>query len=95
MAWGEKYKCEFADNLGLVWTIKIYEDGYSSTVTTLVATGNPLTFNFIGNSDDIYDPVIETEVKLRVWSSTNFALSDLYATEDMHFKVIITTPWWW
>ncbi len=92
MAWGEKYKCEFADNLGLVWTIKIYEDGYSSTVTTLVATGNPLTFNYIGNSDDIYDPVIETEVKLRVWSSTNFALSDLYATEDMHFKVIITTP---
>jgi len=92
MAWGEKYKCEFADNLGLVWTTKIYEDAYAGAVTTLVATGNPLTFNFIGNSDDIYDPVIETEVKLRVWSSTNFALSDLYATEDMHFKVIITTP---
>jgi hypothetical protein len=92
MAWGEKYKCEFADNLGLVWTTKIYEDAYAGAVTELTATGQPLTFNFIGNSDDIYDPVIETEVKLRVWSSTNFALSDLYATEDMHFKVIITTP---
>ena len=92
MAWGEKYKCEFADNLGLVWTTKIYEDAYAGAVTELTATGQPLTFSFIGNSDDIYDPIIETEIKLRVWSSTNFALADLYATEDMHFKVIITTP---
>jgi len=91
MAWGEKYKCEFADNLGLVWTIKIYEDGYASTVTELKATGQPLTFNFLGNSDDIYDPIQEIEVQLRVYSSTNFALADLYATENMHFKVIITT----
>ncbi len=93
MAWGEKYKCEFADNLGLVWTIKIYEDGYASTVTELKATGQPLTFNFLGNSDDIYDPIQETEVQLRVYSSTNFALADLYATENMHFKMVITTPY--
>lgn len=92
MAWGEKYNCEFADNLGLVWTTKIYEDAYAGAVTELRATGNPLTISFIGNSDDIYDPVIETEIKLRVFASTNFALADLYATETMHFKVIITTP---
>jgi len=93
MAWVEKYNCEFADNLGLVWTTKIYEDAYAGAVTELRATGNPLTISFIGNSDDIYDPVIETEIKLRVFASTNFALADLYATETMHFKVIITTPY--
>jgi len=93
MAWGEKYKCEFADNLGLVWTVKIYEDGYASTVTELKATGQPLTFNFLGNSDDIYDPIQEIEVQLRVYSSSNFALADLYATENMHFKMVITTPY--
>ena len=92
MAWGENYKCEITDNLGLVWTTRIYEDSYAGAVTELKATGQPLTFNFIGNSDDIYDPILETEVKLRVWSSTNFALADLYSTENMHFKVIITTP---
>jgi len=93
MAWGEKYKCEFADNLGLVWTVKIYEDGYASTVTELRATGQPLTYNILGTSDDIYDSVQEIEVQLRVYSSTNFALADLYATENMHFKMIITTPY--
>lgn len=94
MAWGEKYKCEVADNLGLVWTVKIYEDGYASTVTELKkATGQPLTFNFLGNSDDIYDPIQEIEIQLRVYSSTNFALADLYATENMHFRMVITTPY--
>lgn len=94
MAWGEKYKCEVIDNLGLVWTVKIYEDGYASTVTELKkATGQPLTFNFLGNSDDIYDPIQEIEVQLRVYSSTNFALADLYATGNMHFRMVITTPY--
>lgn len=87
MAWVEKYRAEFKDTWGLLWTTKIYEDGFSGDLITLKHTGQPLTFEYLGNSDDIYDPIQETEVKIRVFSETNFSLADLYATEQMHFKV--------
>lgn len=87
MAWVEKYRAEFKDTWGLLWTTKIYEDGFSGDFITLKHTGQPLTFEYLGNSDDIYDPIQETEVKIRVFSETNFSLADLYATEQMHFKV--------
>lgn len=87
MAWVEKYRVEFDDLYSVTWTVKIYEDGYASGVIPLKGTGVPLIFEWLSSSDDLFEPIHETNVRIGVLSSTNFALADLYASEDMYFKV--------
>ena len=85
--WIEKYLAEFRDNNGLLWIIKISEKDYVGDIIPLLCTGHPLTFEFTSNSDSIYARIIETQVRIRVWSSENFSLADLYSADSMHFKV--------
>ena len=87
MAWVEKYRIEHKDERGVLWTRKIYEDAFGGSLTNLTATGMPLVPELLADSDDLFEPIHETNCKSEVFSSTNFALADLYATEDMHFKV--------
>lgn len=89
-SWGQKYEIGIKDTKGLEWTVKIYEDGYSPPpITILTATGTPLIFEYLSDSDDLFELIHETNVKINVFSSSNFALADLYSTEDMHFLIRI------
>lgn len=87
MAWVEKYRLEFNDIYGVLWTRKIYEDGFGGSKTDLIGTGNPLIYEFLSASDDFDEPIRETKGTSEVYAITNFALADLYSTEEMHFLV--------
>lgn len=89
MAWAVKYRGEFYDNFGKAWKAEIEEDAFAGTVTTLVLSGNPLTFYFDNDSDEYNDPLRESHAEIRVQSTTNFALQDLYSIEDLQFRVSI------
>ena len=87
MAWVEKYRLEFKDTYGVLWTRKIYEDGFGGSKTDLTGTGEPLNYEFLSDSDEFDEPIRETRGMSNVYAMTNFALADLYSTEEMHFLV--------
>lgn len=90
MAFVEKYRCEWYDRLKLKWRYDILEDGFSGSITDLVASADPLTIDFLSGSDDIFEsPIRGTKCDLRVKVSTSFALADLYTVQDRKFKVNI------
>jgi len=89
MAFGTKYRIEFKDIKGLYWKILIQVDPDPGSITDLVATGDPLRFEFNADSDEYNDPIKTSKAVVNVWSQTDFALTDLYADEDFYYKVLI------
>ncbi|HUX58296.1 MAG TPA: hypothetical protein VMV77_15090, partial [Bacteroidales bacterium] len=90
MAWGQTYQILTRDRHDILWTTKIYEDGFSGDITNLIGAGiEPLKFEFCNESDDIFDVFKSSRVILTVWSYTMFALDDLFLHEDMFHKVEI------
>jgi len=89
MAWVEKYRQEIADVRLIQWTTKIYEDGFSGDLSYLKGSGEPVILELCNESDDPYDPIKESRAVISVKSITDFALADLYSTEDMQFYVEI------
>jgi len=94
MAYAVKYRCEFDDvnsegNTGIAWQVDIEEDGFSGDITTLQGAGDPLKFDFDNDSDDVFDPLKPSSAILTVMSEEHFALIDLYASEDLQYRVKI------
>ncbi len=89
-AWYVKYRCEFKDNSALDWKIDIQEYlDADPGITTLTATGDPLTIQYNSDSDDFNEPIRPSKATINIEASTDFSLIDLYSDEDLHFKVII------
>ena len=86
---GVKYRSESSDLRGAKWKVDILEDDFSGDITSLIAGGTPIKFFFDNNSDDVFDPIRETHVDISVYSTTNFALQDLYSLDLQQFKVNI------
>lgn len=86
---GVKYRSESSDLRGAKWKVDILEDDFSGDITSLIAGGTPIKFFFDNNSDDVFDPIRETHVDVSVYSTTNFALQDLYSLDLQQFKVNI------
>ncbi len=97
MAFGTKYKQEIADTLGIIWTTEIQVDPDPGSITTLNGSGTPLWFEFYG-SDDIFDQnIMGSKAVIGVNSSTSFAYSELFTSENLKYKVIIkqgSTVFW-
>lgn len=89
MAWATKYREEHTDIEGVVWKTDIEEDSFAGAITTLTGTGKPLEVYWEPGSDDVFDPIQTSEASLEVFSSTNFALADLYAVQDLQFRMSI------
>lgn len=89
MAWAVKYRSEFKDLQGVDWKIDIEEDAFGGGITTLTGSGEPLKFIIDNQGDNPFEPIKESSIELQVFADTNFALADLYATDDMHFRVQI------
>jgi hypothetical protein len=89
-SWYVKYRTEFKDNSALDWKIDIQEYLNSDPgITTLTATGDPLTIQYFSDSDDFNEPIRPSKAIINIEASTDFSLIDLYSDEDLHFKVII------
>jgi len=98
MSFAVKYRIEFCDLRQLTWKIDILEDGYSGSITSLTSANNPLNIEFDSGSDVFSDPVKPSTATIRVFATTDFQLTDLYSTEDLHYLVKIyyndTTLFW-
>jgi len=98
MAYYTKYRAEFKDILEETWRIDIQEVAdEQGEITTFQCTGTPLFFEWYG-ADDIYTQnIIGSKMSLNIWSNTDFALSELFTSDNLEFKVIVyhdTTPYW-
>jgi len=89
MAWGTKYRCEFADKAGLIWKWDFEWDGGSGE-TAMTASGDPATYEPLANADDLFEnPVRGTKATLRVMATSSFQYVDFYTLEDLEVRVSI------
>lgn len=89
MSWEVKYRCEFKDIEGLDWKIDIEEDDYAGAITNLTTTDEPLMIEWEKDSDDVFDSIKPSQAIIEVLSQTNFAIADIYATQDLQFRMSI------
>jgi hypothetical protein len=89
MAYYTKYRAEFKNIFDKDWRVDIQEvAAEQGTITDLDCTGTPLFFEWYG-ADDIYTQrIIGSKMSLNVWSSTDFVLFELFASDNLKFKVI-------
>lgn len=90
MSWATKYTVEWTDILGVDWKVNIEEDAFAGSVTTLQATGSPLTIEYLSLDDKMFEsPIKGSKADLNVYSDTDFALADLYTVQDQKFRMSV------
>ncbi len=90
MSFTVQKRTEFKDVNGIEWKIDILKDAAApATVTTLVASGDPLRISWNNDNDDVFNPIRDSVASFTVYSETQFALADLYASDDLEWKVNI------
>jgi hypothetical protein len=99
MAYYTKYRTEFSEIEGIDWKVDIQQDlGGDPGITTLTATGNPLTFDWYGSDDILTQNIVGSKMSLNVWVDTDFQLIEFFTTEILKYKVIVyygATPYWY
>ena len=62
--------------------------GTPGAMTSLIgASTEPLVFEHVNESDDIFDPIKSIRAILTVWSYQMFGLASLYSVEEMYHRV--------
>lgn len=87
MSYGTKYRSEFTDINLTDWRIDYMFDGYASTITDLVCSGNPASIEHFGDDDIMSSAVLGSQFNHEVKCDTDFALSEFFTTEDLAIKV--------
>ncbi|TSA51973.1 MAG: hypothetical protein D4R45_07735 [Planctomycetaceae bacterium] len=91
MALGQKYQILTRDRHSILWTTKIFEEGYEGDITSFTGAGGlePSKRELCNESDDPFDPIKSSREILAVWCETMFALDELFTAEDMYYPVEI------
>ncbi len=103
MAFLEKYKLEFYDRYDIPWTLRFYKNGWSGAVTTLRGGGVPITYDLLSESDEVFDPIKETQLNLSIMvedAADQFAVRDICSLEQMEtqvklFQNNLSSPCYW
>jgi len=87
----QKYQILTRDRHDILWTTKIFEEGYSGDIISFTGAGGmePLKGELCNESDDPFDPIRSSRKIFAVWCQTMFALDELFTAEDMYFPVEI------
>jgi hypothetical protein len=86
MSYGVKYIAPFYDILGHEWYPVIEEEGHTGVLTSLQASGSPLTFDYMADADDLFEsPVRATKADLTIKASGTF--DDLFTSDDMNLRM--------
>lgn len=89
MAWGTKYKLEFADFLGTIWTVNIKKAVYTGPVITLIGSGEPVKIEYYGDDDPFSHNVCGSKATLSIIAESDFMLSELFTSNDFEYPVDI------
>jgi hypothetical protein len=90
MAFYTKIRAIFIDILGDKWQIDIQGQGEEQgAITEYTCTDNPLMFEWYGSDDILTQSIIGSKVSLTILSYIESALSELYTSDNLEFKVIV------
>jgi hypothetical protein len=86
MAYNTKYRIEFDTIKGRSVKVDIEEDGFSGSVTNIIASGEtPLEINYPNGEFDKMTGIRESKIRIKVLS-TNVDISDFLITSDTQYK---------
>lgn len=86
MSYGIKYTCSYKRLSNATTNIQILKRGYSGPVTDLVGDDTPLTIEFGGNINNIYEPTQGSGATIRVIADP-LSLEELFTDDPQEFIV--------
>ena len=69
------------------WQVDILAPDFVGDVTVLKGSGDPVQVTWENNSDDIFDPIRASKALVRVVTTVNFQLEDMYSYDDQYYKM--------
>lgn len=90
MAYGVKFRLDFADVKGTAKRVEILQDGYTGDVKELVGTGEPVVIKWEGD-DDFYQPIIGSTCTLNLFQTDTTDYDDFFNAPEKEYKVVIST----
>ena len=88
MAYGVKYRLEFADIKGNKRKVEIFKNGYSGAVLPMVGTSEPVEIEWKAE-EDLYEPLIGSLCTLNLMVTDDVTYDDFYLYDEREYKVVI------
>lgn len=98
MAYGKKYTITSIGYGGQTFVGEIYERDYSGTVYPFELDKFPFTYRILASSDDVYQPILASEVLIKVdITDFNNALPDFLSFDDTKYfvKILVNSNLFW
>jgi len=89
MAYGVKYRLEFADIKGNKRKVEILKDGYSSTILPMVASGEPVVIEW-KNDDDFYSNIIGSSCTLNLMVTDDVTYDNFLINGEKEWKIKVS-----
>src|SRR5210317_277206 len=90
MAYGVKFRLEFADTKGNYRVAEIVQKDYDGDIFPLVGQANPVVIKWEGD-DDFYTPIIGSSCELNLFETADTLYDQFYAASEREYKVRIST----
>ena len=85
MAYVQRWEVNVFDDTGNEYQVKIYQDGYASTVSELDAFGDGIKLEY-NTVSDVFSPIRGSELTCSVKNEDNFDFADFYNSDYGAFK---------
>lgn len=90
MAYGVKFRLEFADTKGNYRVAEILQKDYDGDIFPLIGQANPVIIKWEGD-DDFYSPIIGSSCELNLFETADTLYDQFYAAGEREYKVRIAT----
>ena len=88
MAYGVKYRLEFADLKGNKRKIEIFKNGYTGAVLPMIGTAEPVEIEWKAE-EDLYEPLIGSLCTLNLMVTDDVTYDNFYLYDEREYKVVI------
>lgn len=85
MSYGKHYTTQSAAKSGKLFTFDIYENGYSGSIVNIPAGLNPFEQDVLASSDDAYDPILASELQVKLDVTDATVIPDLTSRDDRKY----------
>jgi len=88
MAYGVKYRLEFADIKGNKRKVEIFKKDYAGAVLPMVGSGEPVEIEWKAE-EDLYEPLIGSLCTLNLMVTDDVTYDDFYLYDEREYKVVV------
>jgi len=88
MAYGVKYRLEFADLKGNKRKVEILKNGYTGAVLPMVGTAEPVEIEWKAE-EDLYEPLIGSLCTLNLMVTDDVTYDNFYLFDEREYKVVV------